>query len=212
MSIGGIAVATADDDNGRGPFVGRFVDGHDHPFADELASRLAESLGLDEDEVADALEEVRDELDPRERPELEDGELPAPPTEEERQARQAELAAALAAALDVDTGRRRGRPWRRSAPTSRPSSRSGSPRRGRPRVDGLVERLDAAVEEGTLTEADKESVLKAYDEGVLDGPGLGRFAPFGHGPFGPRRTVRAATTTTPRADRVSGCTASSRHL
>lgn len=37
---------------------------------------------------------------------------------------------------------------------------------------GLVERLDAAVEEGTLTEADKAAVLKALDAGLLGrGPG-----------------------------------------
>lgn len=36
----------------------------------------------------------------------------------------------------------------------------------------FAERLDAAVEEGTLTEADKESVLKAFDAGILGrGPG-----------------------------------------
>ncbi len=36
----------------------------------------------------------------------------------------------------------------------------------------FAERLDAAVEDGTLTEADKESVLKAFDAGVLGrGPG-----------------------------------------
>lgn len=36
----------------------------------------------------------------------------------------------------------------------------------------FAERLAAAVEDGTLTEADKESVLKAFDAGVLGrGPG-----------------------------------------
>ena len=39
----------------------------------------------------------------------------------------------------------------------------------------LSERLDAAVEAGDLTAADKASVLKAFDAGVLGGPG-------GHGP------------------------------
>ena len=34
----------------------------------------------------------------------------------------------------------------------------------------LSDRLDAAVKAGDLTAADKASVLKAFDAGVLDGP------------------------------------------
>ena len=56
---------------------------------------------------------------------------------------------------------------------------------------GLVERLDDAVADGTLTESDKESVLKAYDEGVIGfppglvgGPGHGMFGWGPGGPFG----------------------------
>ncbi len=49
----------------------------------------------------------------------------------------------------------------------------------------LVERLDQAVEDGDLSEADKTSVLKAFDAGVIgDGPGGFGFGRFGH--HGPR--------------------------
>ena len=37
------------------------------------------------------------------------------------------------------------------------------------RRTALGERLDQAVEDGDLTDADKESVLKAFDAGVLGG-------------------------------------------
>ena len=189
LSIGGIAVATAgDEDTDRGP--GLFVRHGGEVISDELAERLAESLGLDEDKVADALEDVRDELGRPERLDdlrdsLRDGELPSPPTEEELEARQDELAAALAEALGVDAAEVEAALEEVRAQVEADMEERFAEFREEARAD-LVERLDAAVEDGTLTEADKESVLKAYDEGVLDGPGPGPFGHFrwGGGPFG----------------------------
>ncbi len=189
LSVGGIAVATADDeDTERGPVL--FMRHGGGPISDELAERLAESLGLDEDEVADALEEARDELGPPERLEdlresLRDGELPTPPTEEQLEARQDELAAALAETLGVDAAEIESALEEIRADVEADMEERFAEFREEARA-ALVERLDAAVEEGTLTEADKESVLKAYDEGVLDGPGGGPFGHFrfGDGPFG----------------------------
>lgn len=183
LSIGGIAVATAGDEGSeRGPSLSVR---HGGVISDELAERLAESLGLDEDEVADALEEVRDELGPPARlDDLRDGEMPSLPTEEEQEARQDELAAALAEALGVDAEEVETALEEIRADVEAQMEERFAELREEARSD-LVDRLDAAVEDGTLTEADKESVLKAYDEGVLDGPGGG---PFGHfrfgGPFG----------------------------
>jgi len=184
LSIGGIAVATADDEGSgegddRGP--GLFLRHDRGEISDELAERLAESLGIDEDKVAEALEDVRDELGPPKRLEdLRDGDVPSPPTEAEQEAHQDELAAALADALDVDAAEVETALEEIRADVEAAMEERFAEFREQARAD-LVERLDDAVEEGTLTEADKRSVLKAYDEGVLDGPGFGRFVPFGFG-------------------------------
>ena len=102
--------------------------------------------------------------------------MPSPPTEAEQEARQDELAAALAEALEVDAAEVETALEEIRADVEAAMEERFAEFREQARAD-LVERLDDAVEEGTLTEADKESVLKAYDEGVLDGP-LG--GPFGH--------------------------------
>ncbi len=129
---------------------------------------------------------MRDELGPPSRlDDLRDGELPSPPTEEEQEARQDELAAALAEALGVDAAEVETALEEIRADVEAQMEERFAELREEARAD-LVDRLDAAVEDGTLTEADKESVLKAYDEGVLDGPGGG---PFGHFHFGGGRSA-----------------------
>ena len=179
-------MATADDEGTeRGPAL--FMRHGGGPISDELAERLAESLGLDEDEVADALEEVRDELGPPERLERTCATARCRPRRRRRSRRPARTSSPP--------------PWPRPS-ASTPAEIEAALEEIRADVEAqleerfaefreearaaLVDRLDAAVEEGTLTEADKESVLKAYDEGVLDGPGGGPFGHFrfGDGPFG----------------------------
>jgi AcrR family transcriptional regulator len=189
LTAGGIAVATADDESGRpGGGFGRFVGGG--LLGDDLAERLAEELGVDQDKVEDALDDVREEYGPevreRFRDRLEDGELPSPPTEAEIEERQDAFAAALAEALDLDKADVEAALEEINADFQARIEEHLAEAREAARSD-LIERLDAAVEDGTLTQADKESVLKAYDEGVIGGPGghLVHGGPFDFGaPFG----------------------------
>lgn len=190
LALGGIAIATADDGATGSPSAvasgiqqdpGRGF-GHDGPFGDELATRLAEALGVEQAEVAAALEDLRGELVP-ERPEWGEGGMPEPPTEEELDARKSVLAAGLADALGLEQDDVEAALTEiRTDLEAEAEDRLGDLRAElRP---SLVERLDEAVADGTLSEADKTSVLKAYDAGVIGGLGAG--GPFGHGLFGGR--------------------------
>lgn len=123
------------------------------------AAGLAEALGVSEDELTAALDAVRDEMGPGNRERPADGERPEPPTDEERADRAAAFAKALAEELGIDEST-----VSDAFETLRADARSE-------RRTALGERLDQAVEDGDLTDADKESVLKAYDAGVLGGPG-----------------------------------------
>lgn len=130
------------DGPGRGPM------GHG-----EGGAELAQELGVTEAELEAAFEAIRDTLKP-------DGERPTtPPTEAERTARQKELAAALAKELGLSEGK---------VTSAFAELREAHETEHRTE---LSTRLDAAVEEGTLTESDKQSVLKAFDAGVLGRPG-----------------------------------------
>lgn len=121
------------------------------------AEALAEALGVSEDELRDALEAVRDEIrpDPGGRPA--DGERPTPPTDEERAEREAAFVTALAKELGLQESK-----------VSDALETVQAARQAEHRT-ALSERLDQAVEDGDLTDADKASVLKAYDAGVLGG-------------------------------------------
>lgn len=128
--------------------------GHGRGGAHVDAAALATELGVTEDELTAALEAVREDLAPA------DGERPAAgakPTDEERADRQAALAKALANELGLAESK---------VADALESVRDDH--RAERRTD-LGERLDDAVEEGDLTDADKASVLKAYDAGVLGG-------------------------------------------
>ena len=176
LAVGGITIALADDGESgagtatytagledrpglHGPFGGPFGG----PGGD-AAAELAEKLGVSEDEVTDAFAAIREDLAPR----LEDraeGARPVPPTDEEREAKQGELAAALAEELGVEA----------SAVEDAFAELHDDLQAGV--RDSLADRLDDAVGDGDLTEADKASVLKAFDAGVL---GFGRFGGPGH--------------------------------
>jgi len=167
LSIGGVALATADEDNATTSVAGAAVEDRGPVHRDHMAAELAGALGLSEEKVEAALEAVREELLPER---TDDGVRPTPPSEEERAARQAAFAEALADELGISTAK---------VTAALAELRADAEAEGRTR---LSERLDAAVEDGDLTAADKASVLKAYDAGVLGGPGgFGG----GHGP-GPR--------------------------
>ncbi len=174
LAVGGITIALADDGTpdtatytagveGRpglhGPFGGPFggPDGG-------AAEKLAEKLGVSEDEVTDAFAAIREDLAPN-LEERAEGERPEPPTDEEREAKQGELAAALAEELGVEASA-----VEDALAELRDDLEAGV-------RDSLADRLDDAVGDGDLTEADKASVLKAFDAGVL---GFGRFGGPGH--------------------------------
>ncbi len=129
----------------------------------EQSAGLAEALGLPESDVTAAMRAVRDQLRPEAPAE---GESRTPPTEAEREARRAEMAAALADELGVSVQKVT------DALDSVAADRKAEVR------SGLATRLDTAVADGSLTEADKQSVLKAFDAGVL---GRGQHGPDGAG-------------------------------
>lgn len=166
IAIGGVGLASADDTStdqestsasgsatpgearghGQGPG-GR--GGAGLPVAE-----LAEALGLDEADVTAALEAIRDESKPEAPAE---GEARTQPSEADREARQAEMVSALAEELGVSE---------QEITDALDSVQSENQSEAR---TGLSDRLDEAVTDGTLTESDKESVLKAFDAGVLGG-------------------------------------------
>ncbi len=117
-----------------------------------MAADLAEKLGLDEDTVADALETAHDALRPTSRPA--DG--AALPTAEERHAA---LAAELAKALDVDEA------------TITEALDALQADRQAERAADLKDRLDQAVADGKLTQAEADAVTKAVEAGVIGGGG-----------------------------------------
>ena len=168
LTLGGVAMANAADDTTStadttgtasapaGGFVHRGGPGGG-PGGGDLAADLADELGLSESKVSDALDAVRDELPAPERPAA--GERPTPPTEAERTAHEAAFAKALAGELDLTT-----------AKVSDALAAIHAEHEAAHRSD-LASRLDDAVEAGDLTSADKASVLKAFDAGVLGGPG-----------------------------------------
>lgn len=174
LAAGGIAVASAEDTAGSTASSSAHPGGH-RGGPGVLAETLAEELDLEQSDVEDALAAVREDLRPDAPAE---GEKPTPPSDEERADRQAALAKALAKELDVSDAKV-------TAALAAAETQAESDREERQAESrtALVERLDAAVEDGTLTKADKTSVLKAYDADLLGGPGLG--GPGGRGAGGP---------------------------
>jgi hypothetical protein len=173
LSVGAVAMATADEDAATTSAAGAAAEDRGPGHHQQMAADLADALGVSQDKVETALEAVRDELRPQR---TDDDGRPAPPSEEERAEREAAFAKALAEELDISADK---------VTEALAGLRADAEAEGRTR---LAERLDAAVEDGDLTAADKASVLKAYDAGVLGGPGApgGPGGPGGgHGP-GPR--------------------------
>lgn len=164
LTLGGVAMANAADDTTSAsgttttssPAPDREGFGHRGPGGGDLAGDLADELGVSEAKVSAALDAVRDDLPAPERPAA--GERPTPPTEAERTAHEAAFAQALAGELDLTT-----------AKVSAALTAIHAEHEAEHRSD-LSSRLDSAVESGDLTAADKASVLKAFDAGVLGGP------------------------------------------
>lgn len=117
------------------------------PVADhtQLAQKLSEKLGLDADAVSAALEKVRTDLRPTEKP----------ATRPDPAERQTALAEALATELGVD---------RAKVSEALEAIRSDATADRRAAFD---ERLQKAVTDGTLTQAEADAVKKAADAGVI---------------------------------------------
>ena len=120
------------------------------------AAELAEKLGLDEAKVSEALQTAHDAL--REAHQADDS--TTRPTQEERRA---ELAAELAKALGADEAKVT------EALTALENERDAE------RAAALQDRLEQAVTDGKLTQAEADAVKKAVEAGVIGdgGPGGG---------------------------------------
>ena len=162
VGVGGLAIANAQDTDG-GPGTSQEMGerggkggGKGGGRGGDMSATLAEALGKDQETVEQALREVHEEM------RGEDGGQ-AGERGGDRAARSEEMAAALADKLGVSaqdvtdalTEAREQFGAERSAAMS----------------ERLTERLDEAVSAGTLTESDKQAVLKAIEAGVLGGPG-----------------------------------------
>lgn len=143
--------------------------GHNHGPGDregpgELAAQLAEALGLPESDVTAALQTVREQL----APEASEGhEKRTSPSAADREADRAAMVSALANELGVSEQQVT------DALDSLSADRTAQAR------SALADRLDAAVADGGLTSADEQSVLKAFDAGVLGGQRHGAHGPRG---------------------------------
>lgn len=114
---------------------------------------FATALGVSEDDLTAALASIRADLKAARADTDEDAEGERP----DRSVRQAALASALADELDISEDKV-------TSALDGLRDDATSDRRSK-----LTERLDTAVDDADLTEADKAAVLKAFDAGVLGG-------------------------------------------
>jgi hypothetical protein len=114
---------------------------------EQFTEDLAGKLGVAQDKVATALEEIREENQPTSKPD--------PSQRPDRAEGDAALAKALAEKLNVDEAKVK------AALDELRSERQAA------RAAALKERLDAAVKAGTLTQAEADAVQKAVDKGVI---------------------------------------------
>jgi DNA-binding MarR family transcriptional regulator len=115
------------------------------------ASELAAKLGVDEAKVTEALKAFRDANKPATRPA--EGQKP------DRDAMEAALAKSLAASLGIDESK-----VTAALEELRTEEHSG-------RAAALKTRLDKAVADGKLTQAEADAVAKAVEKGVIGGGG-----------------------------------------
>jgi hypothetical protein len=114
----------------------------------QLAADLATKLGVDEAKVTAALQTLRDANKPT---------TEATGTEPDRAARDAALATSLAAALGVEES---------TVTTALAEIRTAGQAE---RAAALKTKLDAAVADATLTQAEADGVTKAVEQGVIGG-------------------------------------------
>lgn len=148
----GTSTAPADGQGGRGGHGGHggFGLGGDH------AAELATKLGVDQTKLTDALKAFRDANKPAAG--TEKG-MPADGTRPDPSAMQAELAKSLAASLGIDEAKVTAalEELRAAEQTEHAAE--------------LKTRLDKAVTDGKLTQAEADAVTKAVQNGVIGGGG-----------------------------------------
>ncbi|MET3203332.1 MULTISPECIES: hypothetical protein [unclassified Arthrobacter] len=148
--------ASADGSTGTPPAEGKGMrGGHGHGgFRGVDAAELATKLGVDEAKVTEALKAYRDANKPTTPPaDGTEGTRPDPA------AKQAELAKSLAATLGIDEAK---------VAAALEELRSAEQA---DRAAALKTRLDAAVTDGKLTQAEADAVTKAVQNGVIGGGG-----------------------------------------
>jgi hypothetical protein len=133
--------------------------GHHHGDRGAQVSALAAKLGVEEAKVADALRVFRDANRPagpradRQKPEWQNPDRQKP----DRAAMEAALAASLAKSLGIDEAK---------VKTALEELRTEAQKS---RAAALKPRLDQAVSDGTLTQAEADAVTKAVEQGVIGG-------------------------------------------
>ena len=129
-------------------------------------SELAAKLGVDESQLRDAMAAVRDDLKELRAAGKDD---PTADRQALRDQRQQKLADALAAELGIDSSKVS------SALADLEAQHEAE------RDQALTDRLDQAVKDGKLTQAEADAVKKAVDAGVIGGgPGMGLHLGRGH--------------------------------
>ena len=113
-------------------------------------TELASKLGVTEEQLTEALRAIREE-----------NRSTTPPTDQTREQRDAALAKALAEKLNLD-----------EAKVTQALAELREAKQAE-RAAALKERLDAAVADGTLTQAEADAVTKAVEQGVISGGGRG---------------------------------------
>lgn len=128
--------------------------GHGHGDRGVQAAALAAKLGVDEARLVDALRAFREEnrpSGPKTDGQGTDGQKP------DRAAKEAALAASLAKSLGLDEAK---------VKTALEELRTEAQKS---RAAALKPRLDQAVADGTLTQAEADAVTKAVEQGVIGG-------------------------------------------
>ncbi len=139
----GSATPETDRPGGGGRHGGDFRDG-------AQLTELAGKLGVTEEQLSEALRAIREE-----------NRSTTPPADQTREQRDAALAKALAEKLDLDEAKVA------SALAEIRAAKQAE------RSAALKERLDAAVADGELTQAEADAVTKAVEQGVINVGGRG---------------------------------------
>ena len=148
---GTLAAQAADDADAAAATVMRAH--HRGPGGPGGGEDLAEALGISREKLQSAFKAIRADVRPADR--RGDG----PPTAAQRAAQHEKVTDALAEQLGLSEAK---------VEAAFEQVRKAYAAEHR---EALGDRLDAAVEDGKLTEGDKTSVLKAFAAGVLGGPG-----------------------------------------